>query len=213
MILVLDNEIDPDLRYLGPELVQLLPEAEYHVFPDAPANRAIDDLDGIVLSGSTASVYDPDHSDWITSQITLLDRCIEAEVPILGICFGHQLVNYALGGTVVADTFHGGFEVMTNVNKNDELLQGIDLIVPVVHEDIVTEPGDGMVRSASTSYSEYFCTCHESAPIWTVQFHPELTRRNANRIDEFQADVHSFDDTNAGIVLNNFATVCGRNPV
>lgn len=207
MILVLDNEVVPELRYLGPELVRRLPDAEYHVFPEEPVDPTVEDLDGVVFSGSTASVYEQDHADWIDSQIRLLEHCIDGGVPTLGICFGHQLVNHALGGTVKSDTFRGGFEKLTDVSPTDELLDGLDPIVPVLHGDVVTELGEEMVRTGSTNYSQNFCTRHESAPVWTVQFHPELTPEIAAEIDEFQPDAYSFDDTNAGVVLDNFATI------
>jgi GMP synthase (glutamine-hydrolysing) len=212
MILVMDNEVDPELRYLGPELVRLLPEAEYHVYPEEPVEPAVGDLDGVVLSGSTASVYDADHADWIAAQASLLDRCLTDSIPLLGICFGHQLVNHALGGTVEADRFRGGFVRLRDVNERDPILRGVGPVVPVVHGDVVVSPGEGMVRSASTDYSEYFCTRHETAPVWTVQFHPELTREVGAKIDEFDPGSHSFADTTATRVLDNFAERCGLAP-
>jgi len=210
MILVLDNEVDPDLRYLGPELVRQLPDAEYHVFPEDRLDRPVDDLGGVVFSGSTASVHDPDHQSWMTRQSRLLDRCIDAGVPVLGICFGHQLVNHSLGGSVETDTFRGGFERLIDVSASDELLVGVDPVVPVLHGDVVTEPGDGMEWTASTAYSELFCTRHRSAPVWTVQFHPELTAGIASQLEEFQPGDHSFAETNADVVLENFAAVVDR---
>jgi len=213
MILVLDNEIDPDLRYLGPELIRAFPDAEYRVFPEEPVERPVADLDGVVLAGSTASVYDPDHADWVASQSVLLDRCTEAGVPLLGICFGHQLVNHALGGAVESGTFRGGFVRLTRVDERDEVLRDVDPVVPVIHGDVVVEPGDGMVASASTAYSEFFCTRHESAPVWTVQFHPELTPEVAAEIDEFDPGEYAFAGTNARTVLDNFAAVCRRERV
>jgi GMP synthase (glutamine-hydrolysing) len=208
MILVLDNEIDPDLRYLGPELVRALPTASYLVYPEEPVLPAVDTLDGVVLAGSTASVYDDEHARWIRQESTLLERCIEGRVPVLGICFGHQLVNHALGGRVVADEFRGGFTRLASADRDDCLLSGIDPVVPVLHGDIVVESGSGMRPLASTQYSDYFCTRHESAPVWTVQFHPELTPAIAEEIDEFSPDEHSFAESNADIVLENFARRC-----
>ena len=44
MILVVDNEVDPDLRYLGPEIVRHFPETTYEVFPE---ERGVPELDRI----------------------------------------------------------------------------------------------------------------------------------------------------------------------
>jgi GMP synthase (glutamine-hydrolysing) len=208
MIIVLDNEIEPELRYLGPELVRQLPNAEYHAFPDESATPDVDAFDGVVISGSTASVYDGDHADWIDRQISLFKQCLTEKIPTLGICFGHQLVNYSLGGTVQPDQLRTGFVRLTDIEESESLLEGVSPVVPVLHGDIVTELGDGLIRTASSAYNDCFCTRHESAPVWTVQFHPELTPRLAARIDEFQSDWNGFSESTAERVLENFTRHC-----
>jgi GMP synthase (glutamine-hydrolysing) len=212
VLLVVENEVDPERRYLGPELVRSLPDAEYHVYPDDPVEPSVADLDGVVLSGSTASVYDGAHADWVRPQTRLVEACLDAAVPTLGICFGHQLVNHALGGTVEADEFRSGFVRLTDRDDGDRLLAGLEPLVPVIHGDAVVEPGRGMGPTAATAYSDYFCTRHESAPVWTVGFHPELTPETAASIDEFRAPDHGFEATDAGRVLDRFAAVCGLAP-
>lgn len=209
MILIMDNEIDPEQRYLGPELAGRLPDTEYHIFPEDPRELDVEDFDGVVLSGSTASIYDDDHADWISAQESLFERCLADRIPLLGICFGHQLVNRALGGTVEPDQFRTGFVRLTDVDERDSLLQGAGSIVPVYHGDVVTAPGNNMVRTASTQYNEYFCTQHKSAPVWTVQFHPEMTPSIGNHLDGFYAETYSFTDSTAECVLENFLRRCG----
>lgn len=209
MILVLDNEVDPDLRYLGPEIVRRFPETTYEVFPEEPAVPDLDGIAGVILTGSTASVYEAEHAEWVRRQVDLVQRCLDAALPTLGICFGHQLVNHALGGAVEPDQFRGCFVRLTEYDRQDRLLAGLEPVVPVIHSDVVTEPGRGMEAIAKTAYSEYFCTRHETRPLWTVQFHPELTPDIAASIDEFRPHEYTFGDTNADIVLDNFASACG----
>ncbi|MBP2252399.1 GMP synthase (glutamine-hydrolyzing) [Halarchaeum solikamskense] len=208
MISVLDTEVEPDYRYLGPEIARLLSASDYRVFADDPTPPDLDDVDGIVLSGSTASVYD-DH-DWIDPESRLVKRCVERNVPLLGICFGHQLVNQALGGTVERDERRATFVKMSRTDPEDAVLDGVAPIVPVLHADVVTELGDGMVATASTSYSDYFCSRHVDAPLWTVQFHPEFTERVVGEPDDFTPGAYGFADSNATRVLDNFARVCER---
>lgn len=208
MIAVLDTEVQPDYRYLGPEIAHHLPEADYRVFVDDPTFPDLDEVDGVVLSGSTASVYEDGHDDWLEPEMELVERCIAAEVPLLGICFGHQLVNMALGGTVERDRRRATFVEMDS--ETDAVLDGVDSVVPVLHADLVTELGDGMVGTASTDYNAHFCARHEDAPLWTVQFHPEFTQRVADQPSDFDSGTYGFDDSNATRVLHNFAAVCGH---
>lgn len=208
MLAVLDTEVQPDYRYLGPEIVHHLPDADYQVFVDDPTAPELEEVDGIVLSGSTASVYESGHEDWLEPEKELVQRCIETETPLLGICFGHQLVNVALGGTVVGDTRRATFVEMDH--DGGDVLDGVEPVVPVLHADLVTELGEGMVRTASTEYNEYFCARHESAPLWTVQFHPEFTERVVDRPSDFDPGEYSFEDSTATKVLSNFAAFCSH---
>ena len=214
MILVLDNEVQPDYRYLGSEIERHLPEASYRVFVDDPTLPELEDWDGIVLSGSTASIYDESHADWVDPQCDLVRRCIEEDVPLLGICFGHQLVNYALGGSVEQDRRRATFVEMSRVSdsevdESNSVLESVESIVPVLHADLVTDPGDEMMTTARTDYNAHFCTRHRSAPLWTVQFHPEFTEQVKDEPSDWTDGDYSFEDTNATRVLTNFAALCG----
>lgn len=209
MILVLDNEVQPGYRYLGPEIERLLPDSEYVVGAGDTEPPEPDGYDGVVLSGSTASVYESDHEPWLEPQYDLIERCIGEQIPLLGICFGHQLVNYALGGHVEADRRRSTFVEMDHTDT-DEVLAGVEPVVPVLHADLVTELGRGMEATATTAYNEFFCSTHRDAPLWTVQFHPEFTPRVSDRPSDWAPSEHTFDDSNATRVLENFADYCER---
>lgn len=208
MIDVLDLEIDPDYRYLAPEIDRLLPaESSYRVFVDDPTPPTLDDSDGVVLSGSTASVYDDDHADWIEPAADLVERCLEEEVPLLGVCFGHQLVHDALGGTVAKDRRRATFVDMQHDDTG--ILRGVKEAVPVLHADRVVDTADRLESTASTDYDRNFCSVHRDAPIWTVQFHPEFTERVVDRPSDWEGG-RDFGKSNASLVLDNFAEACSR---
>lgn len=209
MIVVLDNETEPDYRYLGPEIVRLLPDARRHVFVEDPRPIDLEPVDGVVLSGSTASVYEEGIDDWLGPEADLLARCIDHEVPVLGICFGHQFINQALGGRVEHDRRRSTFVEMERTVDADELLDGVGSVVPVLHGDLVVEPGEGMIPTARTDYNEYFCTRHRTAPVWTVQFHPEFTERVSDRPSDWSPGRWTFAESDATRVLDNFARYCG----
>ncbi|MGM0605996.1 MAG: type 1 glutamine amidotransferase [Halobacteriota archaeon] len=210
MILVLDNEIVPEYRYLAPEIVRHLPDAEYHGIVDDPEHPPIDEYDGVVLSGSTDSVYDDEHGAWFDAELELIHQCIDESIPLLGVCYGHQLVNYALGGTVAADKRRATFVEMTQYEQDDGgVLQGVNSVVPVLHGDLVTELGAGMVVDGQTAYDPHFCSRHEAAPVWTVQFHPEFTARISDTPSDWDPGTHTFEAVNATQVFENFARHCG----
>jgi len=76
----------PDWRISGFSVVD-------GVFPDTLAG-----IDGFIISGSPASVHDPE--PWIARLLELIRQAVAAEVPVFGACFGHQAIAVALGGAV-----------------------------------------------------------------------------------------------------------------
>ncbi|NGM70527.1 type 1 glutamine amidotransferase [Natronolimnobius sp. AArcel1] len=213
MILVLDNEVDPSCRCLTPAITDYLDEYEYRVYPGRDGTLSLEQYDGLILGGSTASVYD-ESNDWTASQTTVVRRCLARSIPTLGICYGHQLINYALGGEVVEDQRREQFVKMSEYETSDPLLNDVSAVVPVIHSDIVVSPGDGMRSIAATAYNEYFCTRHSDAPIWTVQFHPEFTSdlRWQDPIQtcfpHWSPGPHSFAECTAATVLPAFERYC-----
>jgi len=76
-------------------------ELAVHLFPKEGALPEPEGLDHVILLGATCSVYSggPD-ADWIAEELAWLRRADEAEVPVLGICFGAQALAAAFGGRV-----------------------------------------------------------------------------------------------------------------
>jgi len=209
-VLVLDDEVQPEYRYLGPEIDRIAGDSEYRV---ALEEADIDDpaqYDGIIISGSTASVYEADHEVFDRQQQLIRD-CIAASVPLLGICFGHQLVNYALGGEVREDRRRATFVEMTITDDDDPVLSGVEPVVPVLHSDLVTERGHDLRTIATTDYNEHFCTRHETAPVWTVQYHPEFTERVEGNPSDWSRGDHEFAECTATRTIENFVEICRTN--
>ena len=210
MLLVVENEVDPAFRYFGRALHNHLPDAR--VF-DAVREEWPPDLHGIdavVIGGSTAGVYEADDHPWMDRERAFVRRLVDERVPTLGICFGHQIVNEALGGSVE----HRGLESeLVEVDlADDPLFEGVGPVIPAVHGDVVIESGREMVPIATTDYYERFATRHRNAPVWTVQFHPEFTERLLGRIVTdfgWTENGLSFADVDAHRVLANFRRLAG----
>lgn len=79
-------------RHHGLGLVAVDPQAE--PLPDPTG------YDAVIVMGSTASVTDRADKPWIDEEIATVGKAVEADVPVLGICFGGQVLAAALGGEV-----------------------------------------------------------------------------------------------------------------
>ncbi|MCX6119873.1 MAG: gamma-glutamyl-gamma-aminobutyrate hydrolase family protein [Proteobacteria bacterium] len=130
---------------------------------------------GIVLLGSSSSVHD--QFDWQETLIKWLKTAIEKNIPILGICFGHQLLAHMHGGKV-------GF-----VNQDRVKLVGcrkinfewpcFDLpksiqLFATHNEEVKTLPS-GFERIASSDQIQFEGLKHKTKPILSLQAHPEAT--------------------------------------
>jgi GMP synthase (glutamine-hydrolysing) len=211
MLLVLSNEVDPDYRYFVDELVSLLPESRFYDYPAAGGRPDLAGVDGVVVSGSTAGVYERDDEPWMESEAALLRDLVAEEIPTLGICFGHQIVNHALGGSVE----HRGLtsRLVRADLADDPIFAGVNPTIPSVHGDHVVERGDGLEPIAATDYYPNFATRHRDAPLWTMQYHPEFTTELLPRVDAdfgFDEAGLSWEDVTAVRTLENFVRLAAQ---
>ncbi len=127
---------------------------------------------GIILSGGPASVLDEGSTD-------LDPAVLELDVPILGICYGLQLLVKHLGGRVEpADDREYG-RAQLHVEVDDALLGEADAsgdrVVWMSHGDRVLELPPGFEVVARSANSPFAAVRHTDRPIWGVQFHPEVS--------------------------------------
>jgi len=204
---VVRNEPDPEAEYHCNALAAAFPDAE-EVDYVAGERVPLDEADGVVLTGSTAGVYERDSRPWIAEQEALVRELVEREIPTLGVCFGHQVANSALGGTVEKV---GTTATLVEVTlADDPLFEGVDPVVVSLHGDAVTTPGEEMDVIASADHAAIYGSRHRTAPLWTVQFHPEITEAQRSDLEDhfdWAPEEHSFEDVNAGRVFENFETL------
>ncbi len=133
---------------------------------DGQFPSGLDAADGWLITGSKHGAYE-DH-DWIPPLEDLIREIRAAGQPLVGVCFGHQIIAQALGGKV--EKFAGGWSVgRTEYDFGDETLA-----LNAWHQDQVTQLPDGAEVVASTDF------CANAALIYgdqilTIQPHPEFT--------------------------------------
>ena len=123
------------------------------------------DCDLVIITGSRRNVssWEP----WMDEVVELIQT---TPVPVIGICFGHQIIAAALGGKVVRAK-HGSHFV-AEVNYRD----GRTVNAVFSHQDHVVDAGELEVVASSQHCPIVACK-HPTRPISTVQFHPEATIR------------------------------------
>jgi GMP synthase (glutamine-hydrolysing) len=140
-----------------------------------PATR---DISGVVVTGSPSMVSRPD--PWTRPTGAWLRDVTLAGMPVLGICYGHQLLAEALGGRVGPNP--RGREIGTvrvkltdAAHAEDPLLGRLsqELVVHATHVESVLELPDGAVHLASTEAEPNHAFSFGRAA-WGVQFHPEF---------------------------------------
>jgi len=128
---------------------------------------------GIILSGGPDSVNDP-QAPQCDPAIFQLDR------PILAICYGHQLMQKAMGGQVDKGQTREYGKAQLHVKKNEGILTNIsDSQVWMSHFDVVKSLADGFEVVGSTSDCETAAVANLEKKYYGIQFHAEVTHTEA----------------------------------
>jgi GMP synthase (glutamine-hydrolysing) len=151
-------------------------------------------LVGAIITGSPAMVTD--QSEWMQSLAVWVRQAVREEIPVLGVCFGHQLLAQAMGGHV--DYHPEGREIgtvaieLTEEGKRDALLGHLPerFTAHVTHAQSVIRLPANAVRLAANTYE-----AHQAFRVgecaWGVQFHPEFSAAiMRGYVDEHAAALH-----------------------
>ena len=142
------------------------------IVPHDAGNEILHEQDviGVILSGGPNSVYEegaPMAPAWV----------FDAGVPILGICYGMQLIAHQLGGKVEPGTEHEyGHAVIHKDGQDNILFEGLDNEIPVwmSHGDRIEELPPGFRSLAYSENSPIAAMGNEQGTYFGIQFHPEV---------------------------------------
>jgi len=163
----------------------------------------------LILSGGPASVYDEgapraDPAIWSGS------------IPVLGICYGLQLMAYELGGEVTPATRREYGPASVTITSEDGLFTGIDREQPVwmSHGDSIVRPPDGFHPTAQTDSTPFAGLADPDRHLYGIQFHPEVihTPRGREILRNFVLGIAGARPTwtPAGFVEANVAEIRNR---
>ena len=139
---------------------------------------ATENLAAVVITGSHAMVSAGE--DWSERTAGWLKQVVQKGIPVLGVCYGHQLLAHALGGRVGLNP--AGCQIGTvsirliNSSAKDPLLGHLPEMfsAQTSHSEVVLEPPPGAERLAISPLDDNFVIRFtESA--WGIQFHPEFS--------------------------------------
>jgi GMP synthase (glutamine-hydrolysing) len=145
---------------------------------DQATTARFDASDGAVLSGSPDMMSEPKVQAKYCDEI---DAIRDSGVPVLGVCFGHQMMAHAFGAEVVKDGAHVLEMVKTEVLAKDLLFKGLpeELMLLESRWEVVKSLPSGFRLVARSATSEIATMKHRTRPLYGVQFHPErYTKEN-----------------------------------
>ena len=124
---------------------------------------------GIILTGGPNSAYEP-------GAPTYDKELFELGIPILGICYGSQLMMHLLGGKVEKAPVREYGKIEVNVDKTSKLFTDVSekTICWMSHNDYISKSADGFKITAFTSDCPVAAVENEEKGLYAVQFHPEV---------------------------------------
>ena len=134
----------------------------------------VEAIEAILITGSSAGVYDG--FDWIAPLEDFVRTAHEAKVPMVGVCFGHQLIAQALGG--VARKSEKGWGLgrhVYDVAPGNGIVGGTRIALAASHQDQVITPPAGARTILSSDFAEHAGLLYPGGTTLSVQPHPEFS--------------------------------------
>lgn len=156
------------------------------IYPHNVKSKELSQAWGIVISGGPQSVGKK-------NSLTIDPKILKLGLPVLGLCYGHQLIAHSLGGKVRKGKIREYGKAKLKRTKNSPLLKDLDIKTQVwmSHGDTVTKTPNGFSIIGSTDDCLAAAMANEEKNIYGLQFHPEVdhTSDNGKIIKNFIIDI------------------------
>lgn len=186
---------------LGPDEVDVLDFYLDHGLPEIGAHA------GVMITGAAAMVTE--QAAWMQRGAEWLRRAVAAEVPVLGICFGHQLLAHALGGQVGPNPNGleaGTLPISMKADPQDPLFGALPngtRFQEHHYQTVLTAPPGAVVLGQSDQDAHQILRHGPRA--WGVQFHPELTGEMMRLLMDGMRDEHMAAGVNPDLLDRGLA--------
>jgi len=173
--LIIDNYLpnSPQIEHLYNIIKDItVHTVEVKAYTSLGAGESLDLYDIIILSGSQRKLAEPEVFESYAIETGFLR---EINKPILGICFGHQLIAMTFGENVVTmDEKIEGYYMIKQLG-DDKIFEGLDekFLVMESHEEMVENVPFDFILLANSPNCPVEAMRHERLPIYGLQFHPE----------------------------------------
>ncbi len=163
---------------------------EWRVFDliESAVPPSVDACDGYLISGSRHGAYDD--LPWIPLLESFIRDVAASEKPMVGLCFGHQILGQALGGEVKKVPQGWGIgihEYEVDIDESWMQPQRASFVVPVCHQDQVIELPPGARRVAHNGHCENFVVRYADR-VLGIQGHPEFSVEFITMLVEWRKD-------------------------
>jgi GMP synthase-like glutamine amidotransferase len=145
-------------------------------------------VQAILITGSSAGVYDG--LDWIAPLEAFVRTAYAADTPMVGVCFGHQLIAQAMGGVVRKSERGWGIgRHVYQVTPGNGVIEDAELAIPCSHQDQVIE-APAMARTIMSSpFTPHAGLLYANGATLTVQPHPEFDADFAYELCEARSGI------------------------
>jgi GMP synthase (glutamine-hydrolysing) len=174
-LLLIDNTEISDKQYNAPleAAISSLTDFETLNYKNIPnISDLVSSYCGVVLSGV------PLHYsfDCIEQRLPLVEQILNAGLPVLGICLGHESIGRLYGASVIHDQETENGACALTIIQDDPIFQGMNLnfSVETHHRGSITVPSDFMLLASSIKCKNQIMK-HREKPIYGFQFHPEFS--------------------------------------
>lgn len=184
-ILIIDNAEHEDRKFNKPliDTASSLVSCDVVNYKDIPSSERISSTyGGVILSGVPIEYS----RNTIEDRHTFLDWVIDIQIPVLGICLGHQIVGTLFDASVMTN-YEAEEGIRTvSVLRDDPILEGMPFCFEVraLHTCSITVPEDFLLLARSSGCVNEIMKHHEK-DIYGFQFHPELLGGSIRLVENF----------------------------